>query len=118
MLTLIALIVAILFLSPPWSVIIVVAAAIVDVTETGLFVWWSRRRRRLTAAAVGSEALVGRSGTALGRLDPESASPVAQVRVGGEIWNARSGEPIDPGDAVTVRGVDGLLLEVEPTRRG
>ena len=117
MLTLLALVVAIVFLSSPWNVIIVVAAAIVDIAETGLFVWWSRRRRRLTAAAVGIEALVGRSGTALGRLDPGSVAPYAQVRVAGEIWNARSGEPIDPGAAVTVRGVDGLLLEVEPARR-
>ncbi len=117
MLTLIALLIAVLFLSSPWNVVIVVAAAIVDVAETGILLWWSRRRRRLGAAAVGIEALVGRSGTALGRLDPGNQAPCAQVRVEGEIWNARSREPIDPGAAVTVSGVDGLLLDVEPARR-
>ena len=116
MLTLIALIVAVLFLSSPWNVIVVVAAAIVDVAETGIFVWWSRRRRRLGAAAVGTEALVGRSGTAIGRLDPGNPGPGAQVRVEGEIWGARSREPIDPGAPVTVSGVDGLVLEVEPAQ--
>ena len=37
-----------------------------------------------------------------------------QVRVDGEIWNARSTEPIDPGASVIVAAVDGLVLEVEP----
>ena len=44
-------------------------------------------------------------------------NPVGQVRVDGEIWSARSAEPIDPGDVVTVTAVDGLVLEVEPARR-
>ena len=101
MLTLIALVVAVLFLPSPWNVVVVVAAAIVDAVEAGALVWWSRRRRRISAASVGMEALVGRSGIALGRLDPDSPAPVAQVRVEGEIWNARASEPIDPGAAVT-----------------
>jgi len=117
MLTLVALVVAVLFLPAPWNVVLVVSAAIVDVAETGVFVWWSRRRRRLSPAAVGTEALVGHSGISLGRLDPDSLEPLGQVRVDGEIWSARSVEPIDPGAAVTVSSVDGLVLDVEPERR-
>jgi membrane protein implicated in regulation of membrane protease activity len=120
MLTLIALVVAVLFLSSPWNVVVVATAAIVDIVETGVLVWWSRRRRRLDPAAVGTEALVGRIGIALGRLDSANLTPgarVGQVRVDGEIWNARSVEPIDPGAEVTVSSVDGLILDVEPTRR-
>jgi len=113
MLTIIALVVAVLFLSSPWNVVIVAAALIVDIAETGGFVWWSRRRRRLGPAAVGTEAIVGRHGTALGRIAPGDAQPTAQVRVDGEIWSARSAEPIDPGDAVTVTAVDGLVLDVD-----
>ena len=41
-------------------------------------------------------------GIALARLDPHGATAVGQVRVDGEIWNARSTEPIDPGAAVIV----------------
>ena len=59
----------------------------------------------------------GRTGTALGRLDPAALDPVGQVRVGSEIWSARSAEPIDPGATVTINSVDGLTLHVEPTRR-
>ena len=56
MLTLIALVIALLFLSWPWNVILVIAAAIVDIAETGTFVWWSKRKRRRSPPAVGAEA--------------------------------------------------------------
>jgi membrane protein implicated in regulation of membrane protease activity len=114
MLTIVALVVAVLFLPSPWNAVLVVTAAIVDIAETGVLVWWSRRRRRLSPAAVGTGAMVGRTGIALRRLDPVALDPVGQVRVGGEIWSARSAEPIDPGAAVTVSSVDGLVLDVEP----
>jgi len=115
-LTVVALILALFFLPAPWNVVVVVGAALVDTAETGAFVWWSHRRRRLTPAAVGGEAIVGRTGVALARLDPGNPGPTGQVRVDGETWRARSSEPIDPGAAVTVRGVDGLTLDVVPAR--
>ena len=115
MLTLIALVLALLFLPSPWGAIVVVAAAIFDLVETGAFVWWSRRRRRRGPAAVGIQALVGCGGVALSRLDPGSTGR-GQVRVEGEIWNARASEPVDPGGRVVVAGVDGLLLDVVPGR--
>ena len=116
MLTIIALVVAILFLSWPWNVIVVVVAAIIDISETGGFLWWSKRRRRLSPPAVGAETIVGRTGIALARLDPRSSVPGGQVRVEGEIWSARAAEPIEPGATVTVTAVDGLVLDVEPAR--
>jgi membrane protein implicated in regulation of membrane protease activity len=37
------------------------------------------------------------------------------VHVKGAMWRGRSlGEPIAPGTKVRVRGVDGLVLKVEP----
>src|SRR5215208_5902774 len=117
MLTITALVIALVFLSWPWSAVIVVVAAAIDIAETGGFLWWSRRRRRLTPVAVGAETLVGRTGIALGRLDPDAASPMGQVRVEGEIWSARSAEPIDPGAPVMVSGLDGLVLDVKPSRQ-
>jgi len=104
MLTIIALVIALLFL----------AAAIVDIAEVGAFAWWSRRRRRRGPAAVGAQTIVGRRGIALARLDPAGVGTVGQVRVEGEIWGARSRVPIDPGAAVVVNAVDGLVLEVVP----
>ena len=117
MLTIIALVVALLFLSSPWNVVLVLSAATVDIAETGVLVWWSRRRRRLSPSSVGVEAIVGRAGVSLGRLDPAALDPVGQVRVRGEIWSARSFEPIDPGVAVTISAVEGLVLDVELARQ-
>ena len=113
MLTLIALVIALLFLSWPWNVVLVIAAAVVDIAETGTFVWWSRRKRRRSPPAVGTGQLLGRTGVALARLTP-GAAPGGQVRIDGEIWNARSEVPIDPGAPVSVSAVDGLTLTVEP----
>lgn len=54
--------------------------------------------------------LVGLVGETRGRLDPEGA-----VHVKGTLWRARSENgPIPPGTKVRVRGVDGLVLQVEP----
>jgi membrane protein implicated in regulation of membrane protease activity len=114
-LTLIALILALFFLPSPWGVIAVVAAAIFDLIETGVFVCWSRRRRRRGPAAVGVHELVGRTGVTLSRLEPGTVTP-GQVRLNGEIWAARSSQPVDPGESVRVVAVDGLTLDVTPAR--
>jgi membrane-bound ClpP family serine protease len=109
-LTLIALLLALLVLPSPWGWIAVIVAAVIDVVETGTFVWWSRRRRRRTRPAVGVEDLVGRTGVVVTPLLPDG-----QVRVQGEIWTANSREPIKRGVEVVVRSVEGLVLEVDPT---
>ncbi len=111
MLTLIALLLALFLLPSPWGVVVVACAAVIDVIETGVFVWWSRRRRRLSPPSVGVGTLVGREGVAIGRLEPGRDG---QVRVAGEIWLARPSEQVEPGRAVTVVSVDGLTLGVEP----
>lgn len=117
MLTLIALVFALLFLSSPWNVVVVAAAIVIDIGEILIFVWWSRRRRLLGPPAVGIEALVGRRGVAVARLAPGTLEEIGQVRVDGEIWGARTQVPIEPGSSIVVRAVDGLVLEVDPAPR-
>ena len=54
--------------------------------------------------------LIGLVGEARGRLAPDGP-----VHVKGALWRGRSlGDPIAPGTKVRVRGVDGLILKVEP----
>jgi membrane-bound serine protease (ClpP class) len=54
--------------------------------------------------------LIGLVGEARGRLAPDGP-----VHVKGAMWRGRSlGGPIAPGTKVRVRGVDGLILKVEP----
>jgi membrane protein implicated in regulation of membrane protease activity len=113
-LTLIALIIALLFLSSPWSIVVVVVAVIIDLAELGVFVWWSRRRRRRGPPEVGVDTLLGRRGVAVDRLTPGTLEEIGQVRVDGEIWGARAAVAIEPGASVVVRAVDGLVLEVDP----
>ena len=65
------------------------------------------RRKRVTT---GMSALIGEQGEALDDFDREG-----QVRLGGEIWRARSDEAIKAGDTVRVEAVYGLLLTVTKT---
>ena len=105
MLTIVALVLALTVLPSPWGAIAVIAAAIIDVVETGFFVWWSKRRR----ATVGSETLVGRRAVVVRALAPRG-----QVKLDGEVWEARAAAELEPGAEVVVTGLEGLVLEVEP----
>ena len=64
-------------------------------------------RDRIVAAQRG---LIGLVGEARGKMAPDGP-----VFVKGAMWRGRSlGEPIASGTKVRVRGVDGLVLKVEP----
>jgi membrane protein implicated in regulation of membrane protease activity len=61
---------------------------------------WSRRRRAVT----GAEALIGQRAIV--------ATPT-QVRIAGELWEARSSHVLVRGEEVVVRGVEELTLLVD-----
>ena len=84
----------------PWGIATVVGGGLLDIGESLALLRWSRRRR----AVVGAEALIGRTAV---------VSSPTQVRVAGELWQARSDMPLVPGEKVVVVGVDGLTLNVE-----
>jgi membrane protein implicated in regulation of membrane protease activity len=100
MLLLGAILLAIFVLPSPWGVAAVIAAGFIEVAESIAFIWWSKRRRAVT----GAEALVGAKAIV--------ATPT-QVRVHGELWNARSADALVPGTEVVVSDVDGLTLVVD-----
>ena len=100
MLLLGAILLAIFVLPSPWGLIAVAAGGLLDVAESLFLLRWSRRRRAVT----GVEALIGQRAV---------VSTPTQVRVAGELWEARSERPLRPGDEVVVRAVDGLTLLVE-----
>jgi membrane-bound serine protease (ClpP class) len=105
MLLVIGVLLALFVLPSPWGLVAIAVGAVVDIAETGVFLWWSKRRR----AAVGLETLVGKRGTVVNDLWPEG-----QVKIGGELWRARCEGGCDSGTDVVVRDVDGLTLVVEP----
>lgn len=56
---------------------------------------------------VGAEALLNRCGRVI-----KAGGAVSVVRLGNEIWNARSQDPLHPDDRVKVIGRTGLTLTV------
>jgi membrane-bound serine protease (ClpP class) len=68
-------------------------------------------RSRRHAVITGKEGLIGSPGEVV-----EWAGGDGRVRVLGELWFARAGEALQPGDSIEVRGREGLLLTV--ARRG
>jgi membrane-bound serine protease (ClpP class) len=108
-LILLAILAAAFVLPSPWGVVAIVAAVVIDVAEIAFGLWYARRRK----PQAGAEALTGMRARATTRLDP-----VGSVRVHGELWRARSEEPVEPGEDVLVLRVDDeLTLHVEPAGR-
>lgn len=107
MLTIAAILLAILVLPPGWGAAAVASAIAVDVAETVVLVRHARRR----PGVVGAEALPGRECVVTARLDP-----AGWVRLDGEIWAARTldGAVAEPGARVVVEAVEGLQLLVRP----
>ena len=104
MLLFLGIVLAVFVLPSPWGLVAVGVGAGLEIAETSLFIWWSKRRD----ASVGVQSLVGKRGVAIDALWPEG-----QVRIRGEIWKARCRGGCEPGSPVVVRGIDGLVLEVE-----
>ena len=66
-------------------------------------------KARRNKVVTGAEGMVGEIGVA-----QTSLSPTGKVFVHGELWDAVSSCELPAGQSVVVRGVDGLLLQVEP----
>jgi membrane-bound serine protease (ClpP class) len=94
-----------IFLPWPWNL---VGALVSGVLGVGEVVYW-QRRMRARKMQTGVENLVG----ALGKV-AQPLAPVGQIRVHGELWEARSTGTVVSGTAVRVVGVNGLVLDVEP----
>lgn len=110
MLVILAILAAIFLLPSPWGLIAIVAALVVDLTEVGFGLWYAKRRRPQT----GVEALVGSIARVVVRCDP-----LGQVRVSGELWQARCEPPAEPGDEVRVEAIGpDLVLTVRPVLSG
>jgi membrane-bound serine protease (ClpP class) len=88
----------------PWGIAAVIGGGVLDVVESVVLLRWTRRRRAVTGAGafVGRTAVVAREN---------------HVRIAGELWAARSGQPLREGEEVRVVAVDGLTLVVTPRNR-
>src|SRR6266540_6193368 len=84
----------------PWNAVLIISAAVVEVSQTAFWFWWTRRAR----PRVGPEAMIG--------ARAEVVEP-GWVRVHGELWQARSDREAAVGETVRVKAIDGLTLVVE-----
>jgi membrane-bound serine protease (ClpP class) len=80
------------------------------------FVGWKVARTRTEKLRLGAPGMLGEVGEAMSDVGPDAG----EAFVHGELWAARSTQPIARGTAVRVRDVHGLVLHVEaaPGRRG
>jgi membrane protein implicated in regulation of membrane protease activity len=100
-----AVLLAIFVVPKPWGLVLVAAAAVVEVGESFFWVHLSRRRR----IQMGAETLIGASAAVV-----TECRPLGQVRLQGELWRARCELGASPGETVRIVGRDSLTLLVEP----
>ncbi|HEY5627059.1 MAG TPA: nodulation protein NfeD [Nitrospira sp.] len=94
------------FLQISWSVIVPVVILVAGFSLMILGMGIKAMRRR---PATGQEEMVGLVGTVKTALTPQG-----QVAVHGELWDAVSDQPLQPGDPAEVTSVSGLRLHVKP----
>lgn len=104
----VALLLALFVLDEPWDAIVVVGALVLELGELAFWFWYTRRR----GAQVGAETLIGREAVVV-----TPCRPGGQVRLDGEIWEARCSAGANAGERVRVVAREGLTLEVEAAPR-
>ncbi|CAI4030234.1 putative membrane-bound ClpP-class protease associated with aq_911 [Nitrospira tepida] len=97
------------FLQISWSVIIPVVAAAAGLSLLIVGVGLRALRRK---PMTGLEEMIGLVGEAR-----TTVAPRGQIVIHGELWDAVSEVPLQPGDAAEVTRVEGLRLHVKPVLR-
>ena len=90
----------------PWNIVGFVAVIPLWILE---LIGWNRSMKG-RKRAVGAQTLIGREAVVM-----RDCHPRGQVRLDGEIWDARCDEGAAAGDTVRIVGRDGLTLVVEQT---
>jgi membrane protein implicated in regulation of membrane protease activity len=102
----IAIILALLFAPWPWNLVVVLAGLGIEVVE----LTWGLRLARRWRPQTGAEAMIGKVAEVVAPCRPNG-----QVRVHGELWEARCEEGADAGESVRIERIEGLTLVVVPT---
>ena len=97
------LLVALHVVPASWGIVLVVAAIVFELAEKVFWYWITRR----IPHAVGAEAMIGRTVTAVSACNPEG-----RVRFGPESWTARCIEGAAVGDRLVIDAVHRVTLLV------
>jgi membrane-bound serine protease (ClpP class) len=101
-----ALVLALIFLDWPWNLVAILGGLTVETAE----LTWGLSLARRWKPKTGAEAMIGEEAEVV-----SACRPVGEVRVQGELWQARCDEGADAGDTVRIERLDGLTLVVTRT---
>ena len=91
----------------------IAAAAVLCLAYVAVGRRYVRRRTHTPNVPTNTDALLGREAIVLQRI---AAHAPGQVKINDEVWRAATApgaaEPIEPGQRVTVAGIDGVTLQV------
>ncbi len=90
-----------------------ILAGVVTTAAFFIFVVGAGLRAQFKPAQTGREAMVGKTVSALSRIDAQGG----KVFIDGELWNAVSDTAVEKDQPVEVVGLEGLTLKVKPTNQ-
>ena len=96
----------VLFLFLPWPVALALYIAIVSVA---MFAYWKVIQAILLPSITGKKGMLGDRAQV---VDFDGVRP--EVRYHGEIWHAISAQPLQSGQQVIIKDIEGLTLRVAP----
>jgi membrane-bound serine protease (ClpP class) len=92
---------------------VAIAATVFAVSLILVLIFYAGAKAQFRKVQTGMEVLIGSTGIATSNLNPKG-----EVRVNGEFWQAQVKDgAVSAGEAVTVVGLEGLFLVVQPTER-
>ena len=96
------------FFAPwPWNLAAVLTGLGIETVE----LTWGLRLARRWRPQTGAEAMIGETAEVV-----VPCHPTGQVRVQGELWEARCDQGADAGELVRIERLESLTLVVAPTR--
>ncbi len=101
----VAIVLALLFFPWPWNLLVILGGLAI---ETGELAWGLRLARRWRPTT-GAEAMIGQEAEVVAACRPDG-----QVRIAGELWQARCAAGAGVGERVRIERLDGLTLVVSP----
>jgi membrane protein implicated in regulation of membrane protease activity len=103
----VAILLALLVFPWPWNLLVILGGLAIEAGE----LTWGLRLARKWRPTTGAEAMIGEEAVVTA-----ACRPGGQVRIKGELWQARCEAGADVGDTVRVERLDGLTLIVSPSR--
>ncbi len=97
--------------SPQWYRVFMITAILLVITLSGLALYILYTVIRVVKRKPAALTFEGNEATTIDELGPDR---IGYVRFHGELWKARSGKPVRPGEKVRVTGKENLVLTVEP----